>query len=441
VKRMGLVWAMVLVGGLTSADRARAGRDEATATGDQTARIEALEETVTALLRQVDELRSSQPPEVSQTTVSEMVRAELSKGPGETLAKVAGWLEGLRLYGDMRVRYELISDRLNNIPDRQRARIRLRFGMDKALGKDWEMGFRLASGSSGDPTSTNQTLTDDFSKKPVWLDLAYVKYHPDCIPGLTIGAGKVANPFLTTDMLWDPDVNPEGLYETYRLKLADLPVEPFVTLGQFFLVDRGMGPDAGLVAYQGGVVWQVCPSVKWTTAVAMYDFVQYDEPGNAMVANGNTTRKLTSGPHKGKTILTAGDFNLLDVISQVEFAVPVKADYAVPVAVYADYVINTGDIFDDQKQGIAGGLRLGKLAKAGDWSVEYKYAYIEANAVAGAFSDSDFGFADRKGHKVGVGYLVHKSVALGLAGYFTGPVDAAGSPPSTTIQADVVLKF
>ena len=70
-----------------------------------------------------------------------------------------GALEGLasrfRFSADVRVRGE--SYLQSTVPDRNRARIRVRFGVDGQLNEDFIAGFALATGSIGDPSSTNET--------------------------------------------------------------------------------------------------------------------------------------------------------------------------------------------------------------------------------------------------------------------------------------------
>ena len=114
------------------------------------------------------------------------------------------WLEGLSMGGDLRLRYEGINQN-EATRDRNRFRYRFRWKIQKALNKDVDLGFRIVSGSSNDPTATNQTFTGDFNYKDIFLDQAYVKYHPafltENISHLTkaeFGGGKVENPFFET---------------------------------------------------------------------------------------------------------------------------------------------------------------------------------------------------------------------------------------------------
>ena len=81
---------------------------------------------------------------------------------------------------------------------------------------NFELGFRLASGEpsgalGGNPISSNQTLQDNGSKKPIWIDLAYGKWTPfNKGPWLLSGTiGKMENPFVA-DMAFDADYTPEG---------------------------------------------------------------------------------------------------------------------------------------------------------------------------------------------------------------------------------------
>src|SRR5262249_16649719 len=63
-----------------------------------------------------------------------------------------------RFSGDMRVRGESFFQK--NVADRNRARIRARFGVDGQLGEDFIGGIYVASGSMGDPTTSNETFTN-----------------------------------------------------------------------------------------------------------------------------------------------------------------------------------------------------------------------------------------------------------------------------------------
>ncbi len=118
----------------------------------------------------------------------------------------------------------------------KRARFRLRFGFEKSWPDDDMMvGFRLASGANSDPTTTNQTFAG-FQKYPIWIDQAYARWTPKAVPGLSVTAGKMPNPWETTDLVWDPDINPDGVWVRYNVPGLG-PVTPFVGVGVFQLYE------------------------------------------------------------------------------------------------------------------------------------------------------------------------------------------------------------
>lgn len=97
---------------------------------------------------------------------------------------------------------------LNSSKDRNVLRIRARLAVTAEINDEWSATFRLASGSDSSPVSTNQTLGGFFSKKSIWLDQAYVKYEP--FDGNSLVLGRMPNPFVHTEMVWDDDINPDG---------------------------------------------------------------------------------------------------------------------------------------------------------------------------------------------------------------------------------------
>jgi hypothetical protein len=113
-----------------------------------------------------------------------------------------------RFNGDVRIRGENFDQQF--MEDRNRARVRVRFGFDGALNQDFVAGVSLATGSIGDPTSTNETLTNVFDRKTIALDRGYIAYNPVAHRWLTLTGGKFAFPWQRTSATFDPDLNPEG---------------------------------------------------------------------------------------------------------------------------------------------------------------------------------------------------------------------------------------
>src|SRR5437764_4957867 len=162
---------------------------------------------------------------------AEEVRGELTRDAATTAAgkwKISAPITEIELYGDLRMRYEArtgeagLPDRITPVGEhsqRNRARYRLRLGLRGTLVDDWFFGLRLETSSN--PRSTNVTIGDEASGGPfskgsdgVNVGQAYFGYRG--IRELTLTAGRMPNPLVTTSMVWDADINPEGVTEQWK---------------------------------------------------------------------------------------------------------------------------------------------------------------------------------------------------------------------------------
>src|SRR4029077_1947183 len=150
--------------------------------------------------------------------------------------KLSPWLTELELFGDLRLRYEYRGGRLpdqfqfgqdhaNDWQERERERYRIRIGLRGTVLDDWFFGVRLET--SPNARSTNVTYGDDTSPSSpggggpfakgsdgIFVGQAYGGYKG--FPGFTFTAGRMPNPFVNTRMVWDDDINPEGLAEQWK---------------------------------------------------------------------------------------------------------------------------------------------------------------------------------------------------------------------------------
>jgi hypothetical protein len=132
---------------------------------------------------------------------------------GKQLSALQSLVGRFRFNGDIRLRGESFNQQ--GVPDRNRARIRVRFGLDGQLNEDFVAGFALATGSLGDPTTTNESLTNVFDRKTIGLDRAYITYNPIAHNWLSLTGGKFAYQWQRTAVTGDPDINPEGFDEKF----------------------------------------------------------------------------------------------------------------------------------------------------------------------------------------------------------------------------------
>ncbi|MGH8240686.1 MAG: putative porin, partial [Steroidobacteraceae bacterium] len=133
--------------------------------------------------------------------------------------KGADWAGKVTVTGDLRYRYEAISDdTLNAAPpagvtaaDRYRDRIRARLAVTAKATDNITVGIGLTTTEGQDPRSGNQSLSGVFSKKPIELDLAYFDWK-FASWGNLIG-GKMKTPIVkgAQNLFWDNDITPEGV--------------------------------------------------------------------------------------------------------------------------------------------------------------------------------------------------------------------------------------
>lgn len=407
--------------------------------------VEALKQRLRDQDRRIAELEARQATsgpttvEAQKEQIKQVVR-EMRADKKEGLT-TPSWLEGLKLAGDLRLRYEYNgfnwgATQGSEKKDRNRARYRLRVGVTKTwLDDQLEVGFRLASGENNDATSTNQSFTQDFSKKPVWIDLAYAKYTPKALKGFSVIGGKMLRPWLTNEIFFDSDVNPEGFWAEYKVAKVG-PVEPFVGAGYFVVNESADGEDSTMYIAQAGVKADIAKDVKYTLATNYQEWTDYSASGATPRGNDSPLSRVPG-------------FRIISLSNNVDFPV-----FGRPLNVFADVARNCGEgapthNYTGQDNAYAAGIKYGQNKKKGDWSLKYRYAWVEADALPGHFVDSDFGFANRKGHVIGGEYSLLDSLTVGVNVFLTQPVfsptTTSGSSRTedmtATVMADLIWKF
>jgi hypothetical protein len=395
------------------------------------------------------------------------------------------WVTSLKLYGDVRGRYEFFHTE-NDVPgvgapnkDRSRYRYRLRVGGTVTMKDDFEMGFRFTSGEpqgsfGGDPISPNATFQDNGSKKFLWVDLAYGKWTPIHTGPWLLSAsiGKIENPFVVSDMVFDPDYTPEGaaiqggyaINKNHALKWS----------GAVFLLDEiGQGAQASDDPVLAGVqarydaTWT--PELTSTLGIGWYALFHEQNLGNAAVPNvnvGNTRYSVITGTHAIGDLVN--NYHPFVADASITYTLPGCPGYAgkFPIRIGGEYMHNSGA--SDDNQGFWGGIFFGKAGKKGTWEASYRYKRLESDAGYEEVVDSDFtgyyatvpaGFGLGTGYRAGTGvqghilraaYAVSDTFQIGATYFLTELIDepsvvAAGKTFKDTtvhrLQMDALWKF
>ncbi|MFM9382505.1 putative porin [Pseudomonas sp. UV AK001] len=350
------------------------------------------------------------------------------------------WAAKTQFKGDVRFRQETVkNDGVPNAKDQDRQRIRARLGAYTEINPQVDTGIRIATGSSDDARSTNQDLNNYFDKKQIWLDQGYVDYHPDAIKNLHLIAGKMNQPWVSMgDIIWDSDINPEGLAVTYKYPLNG-SAELFGSAGHYTLKDNVDGEgvqfkhDLRLYAGQLGGRFALTDSLKLTLGGSIYSYD--NDKDSACPTSGTVTAPCAlavNGNSPNETFKLYEGFGQLDI-----------ANLPVPLSIYGQYV-NNNDASNDQDTGWLAGVK----TKVYGFGIDYNYRDVQRNAVVGAFTDSDFanGYTGSRGSKLKVSYELDKNFTLG-ATYFMANSDYTNASLKktdsdiNTLQLDAEAKF
>lgn len=377
----------------------------------------------------------------AQQETNQQVAAVAKKNDEQSLfdQKLA-WAAKTQFKGDVRFREETVhNDGVPNSKDQDRQRIRARLGAYSEINPQVDTGIRIATGSSDDARSTNQDLNNYFDKKQIWLDLGYVDYHPDAIKNLHLIGGKMNQPWVSMgDIIWDSDINPEGLAVTYKYPLNG-STELFGSAGHYTLKDNVDGEgvqfkhDLRLYAGQLGGRFALTDSLKLTVGGSIYSYD--NDKDSACPTSGTVTAPCAlavNGNSPNETFKLYEGFGQLDV-----------ANLPVPLSIYGQYV-NNKDASNDQDTGWLAGVK----TKVYGFGIDYNYRDVQRNAVVGAFTDSDFanGYTGSRGSKLKVSYELDKNFTLG-ATYFMANSDYTNASLKktdsdiNTLQLDAEAKF
>jgi hypothetical protein len=369
----------------------------------------------------------------------------------------------------------------NILEDRNRLRARLRLAMDAKVTEGVKVGMRLSSGNTSDPVSTNQTMGNNFEPYSVILDRAFIKVNSKNNE-VTFWGGRMASPWLGSDLIYDGDLNFDGLAATYRPLQSDSMendermLDVFVTFGAFPLDEVELSShDKWLYGFQTGINWRFMNQNSLDFAVSYYDYHNIEGVRNESNSNlrdftapdllgtGNTLFNIANGSNPDDTLLAlAADYNLANVYMRYNIArfAPINVGFTF------DYVKNIGYKQDDvlDRTGGTNGLisvsgnadgeahvkgymfriDLGwpNIRQRDNWNISMAYRYLERDAVLDIFADSDFrgGGTDNKGYIIQGQYALDDNTWMTLKLISADEVDG---PPygQETVQLDLNAAF
>jgi hypothetical protein len=389
------------------------------------AEFSALSQRLSALEAENTRLRSDNAQTIKDVAVQREQLASVGKK-----ASPGSWTDTIKLKGDFRYRYENIDEQGRD--DRDRNRIRARAHLEARLPDNVKVGLGAATGGD-DPVSTNQTLGGGGSSKDLRLDLAYAEWA--ATEHLSLVGGKFKNIWYRPQkhgLIFDGDYNPEGAGFVYKRDW-------------FFANFAGTWLESDTKGSNDSYSWGGQAGVKTTFAgakiVAGAGYYQLDTQGKGSFYGddddffGNSS--VCADPNDLGSCVYEYDYNEIEVFADVSMTI---AD--MPVSVFADYVTN--DDADNEDTGWAAGIELGKTSARGTWKAAYIYQDLEADAVLGLTTDSDFagGGTDGKGHIFKGAFAMNKQWTVGFTYFLTETGENEGNQHDyDRIMIDTKFKY
>jgi hypothetical protein len=463
-------------------------------------------------------------PQIVRDQIAAQVQAQVmqqAKSEGwATPNQVPEWVNRITMYGDMRIRGEGDFFPQSNIPDfvdfstlnsgspydvtgasggpplldatedRYRLRLRARIGMRVQID-DWlSADIRLATGNDASPISTNQTLgqSGPFAKYALWLDRAYLKATP--IEQLTLYAGRMPNPFWTTDLIFYDDLSFDGFAAAARQPVWE-GVSLFGSAGAFPVFNTAFNfgttanypsRDAWLFGIQGGAEWRITPdyTTKFAAGYFSYSNIQgqlsspctilyssqscdTDDSRMLFPSYGNTMTPIrdivlpATSPNGAQPQYfgLASAFDILDLHGRLDIdrfkpiRVALEAEFSDNLGFNQAHVLSVGlpNGSNTVQAGnkawmIRGIVGTAEIAQRWDWNVSLTYKYLETDSVLAALNDPDFhlGGTNAKGFILAGNLGIARNAWI-TARWLSSNQITGGPYAVDTVQADLNVRF
>jgi hypothetical protein len=344
----------------------------------------------------------------------------------------------------------------NNTKDQLLLRERFRLGFEAQITDNVKAGVRLATSNTYNPVSNDQTLGNTGQSYQFAIDRSYLQY--DYLDErntrwFSAYGGRIINPFLSTDLVFDPDLSFEGFATSFSYHLnqndpvvagyklnnptgrvginqgQQSPDSVFMTFGVFPIQSVNFSSASKwLYAGQVGADWLVFQDSRVNLGLAYYDYQNitaryntasgdghdYDWTAPQFLQQGNSMVAITNSNTAGGTVCTDPTGCLFGLASQFRIINATAVyDYLfygqTHLLLTADYAKNLGYNQQQILSQFAGGvvnypntvprttayqvrLDVGypRVVRRHDWNLSFAYRYLQRDAVLDAFTDSIF---------------------------------------------------
>ncbi len=477
-----------------------------------------------------DTVRVTYVPETVRNQIAAQVRKDVmtqAKNEGwATPNATPEWVQRISMFGDLRLRGEAdmfqntnypnfvdfnainnsagfdtnggaLPPLLNSTQNRTRFRLRARLGVDAQIDDNILSEIRIATGNDNSPVSTNQTMgvNGAFNKYAIWIDRAFIKGTP--ADWATLFAGRMPNPFWTTDLMYYDDLGFDGVAAQVTPRFDD-HWSGFFNAGFFPVLNTALNfgstsapgnrasHDAYLIGGQAGANWKISDDFAAKAALGYFAYTgvqgqtsspcqiiyssdtcstdntrpQFLQFGNTVfpIRNIVPNPSFANGGPMPQYYGLASRFGVLDVHARVDIStfnpigIALEGDYSTNLSYSRNSVAsrppaNNFDVNNQYKGGnntylVRVTVGTAAIEKRWDWNVFLTYKYLETDAVLDALNDPDF----HLGGTNAKGFILGGNLGLARNTYLTTrflSANQVSGPPYAidVIQADLNVKF
>ena len=333
------------------------------------------------------------------------------------ISQLAKGLWGEFFSADARFRQEGIFR--DGSPNRYRYRIRLRMSGNLPINSKVNLGFRMVTGATDDPTTGNVDLDNYFSKKGFNLDRLFLRYTPSQF--LTITMGKFPNPFEGVELVFHNDVQLEGAAQQFRVKDVGFIRQVQLNLGQFVLDEIKSGPDTNLFA--GQLFAEGFHFKGLSFGATLYEYRNEDNIAQAVeegrLGGGDTNTRIGAGT--GASSYLSG-FRTIEGLAKHEFEIA-----SVPSWLLGAYAQNL--LADSDDKAYWGEIGVGPIPRFHQLKALYHYVWVERESMISNYNNADIFNPNAHGHELKFVLPLEKNISVEVLYFIAKNIIASDANP------------
>ena len=333
------------------------------------------------------------------------------------VSQLAKQLWGAFFSADARFRQEGIFR--DGSPSRYRYRIRFRMAGNFPVHSKVDLGFRMVTGATDDPTTGNVDLDNYFSKKGFNLDRLFLRYAPSQL--LTITMGKFPNPFEGVELVFHNDVQLEGAAQQFRVKEVGFIDQVQLNLGQFVLDEIKNTADTNLFAGQLFVEGFHFKGLSF--GATLYEYRNEDNIAQAVeegrLGGGDTNTRIGAGTGNSTYL---SEFRTTEGLAKYQFEIA-----STPLWLLGAYGQNL--LADSDDKAYWGEIGVGPIPRLGQLRALYRCVWVERESMISNYNNADIFNPNTHGHELKFVLPIEQNISVEALYFIAKDIIASGMNP------------